>query len=251
MEPPDALAVLGLAGPAGPGEVKRAYRRLARELHPDRGGDPDRFRDVQVAYEAIRAGTDAQAAGPRPQVRVAGVDQRWWESPGAWHERLVDTRDVDLERTVAGPATRVGVDLLASLLHDPAGEAGPVRPVRVHSRAPASRLHRIVTWLQPDLLATISVGPAPDGPRPGHDVRVVLRAPAGRGRRVAAEAPLPTGWTRRRGSDVVAIRRDLRPSRVPAETAVRVAREVRACCDTLAWPMDDWFVLRPATDRPT
>ncbi len=251
MEPPDALVALGLRGPADAREVKRAYRRLARELHPDHGGDVDRFRDVQRAYEAIRGGTDARVTGPRAQVRVAGVDQRWWEAPGAWHEQAVDTDGVDLSRSVTGAATRVDVDLLASLLHEPDVESGPVRPVRVHSRAPGSRLHRIVTWLQPDLLSTISAAPAPDGARPGHDVRVVLRAPGGRGRRVAAEAPLPTGWTRRRGSDVVAIRRDLRPSRAPAETAVRVAREVATSCATLGWPMDDWFVLRPATDRPT
>lgn len=249
MEPAEALEVLGLAGPVGPRDVKLAYRRLARELHPDRGGDAERFRHVQLAFETIRDGTDARVDGPRAQVRVAGVDHRWWETPGAWHERPVDTEHVDLGRSPDGAATRADVDLLASLLHDPTD--GPVRPVQLHSRAPGSRLHRIVTWLQPDLLAALSVAPAPDGIRPDHDVRVELRASAGRGRRIAADATIPASWTRTRGTDAVTIRRDLRPSRQPDETAVRVAREVAACCDAIRWPLDDWFVLRPATNRPT
>src|SRR6266487_2133426 len=37
-------------------EVKRAYRRLARELHPDVNPDPEtqeRFKEIGVAYEVL------------------------------------------------------------------------------------------------------------------------------------------------------------------------------------------------------
>lgn len=34
-------------------EVRRAYRRLAAEHHPDRGGDPDRFREITVARDLL------------------------------------------------------------------------------------------------------------------------------------------------------------------------------------------------------
>jgi curved DNA-binding protein CbpA len=34
-------------------ELKRAYRRLLRETHPDTGGDPVRFHAVQIAWELI------------------------------------------------------------------------------------------------------------------------------------------------------------------------------------------------------
>jgi hypothetical protein len=32
-------------------DIRRAYRRLALQMHLDRGGDPDRFHALQAAYE--------------------------------------------------------------------------------------------------------------------------------------------------------------------------------------------------------
>jgi curved DNA-binding protein CbpA len=37
-------------------QVKAAYRRLARQRHPACGGDPERFKEVQAAYERAMAG---------------------------------------------------------------------------------------------------------------------------------------------------------------------------------------------------
>jgi len=45
--------VLGLRKGAPAAEIKRAYRARARELHPDKGGDPLAFAKVQVAYEIL------------------------------------------------------------------------------------------------------------------------------------------------------------------------------------------------------
>ena len=47
--------VLGLSPGASESEIKAAYRRLAREFHPDSGtpGDVERFREVQEAYETL------------------------------------------------------------------------------------------------------------------------------------------------------------------------------------------------------
>lgn len=51
----EAYALLGLDPyRTTPQEVTRAYRALARLHHPDTGGDPDRMKAINAAYELIR-----------------------------------------------------------------------------------------------------------------------------------------------------------------------------------------------------
>lgn len=49
----DPYRVLGLHSGASMRVVKAAYRALAQDTHPDRGGDPEQFKKVQEAYERI------------------------------------------------------------------------------------------------------------------------------------------------------------------------------------------------------
>lgn len=57
-DPKDLYAVLGVAKTATEAEIKKAYRRLAKELHPDlTGGDAaksEQFKAVSAAYDLLR-----------------------------------------------------------------------------------------------------------------------------------------------------------------------------------------------------
>jgi molecular chaperone DnaJ len=51
----DLYRILGVSTQAAPGDIKRAYRRIAFNVHPDVGRrpDPERFREVHEAYEIL------------------------------------------------------------------------------------------------------------------------------------------------------------------------------------------------------
>ncbi|RHY28752.1 hypothetical protein DYB32_005737 [Aphanomyces invadans] len=44
---------LGVPKNASAADIKKAYRKLALKNHPDKGGDPELFKNITVAYEAL------------------------------------------------------------------------------------------------------------------------------------------------------------------------------------------------------
>lgn len=64
----DYYQTLGVTRRATPDELKRAYRKLASQHHPDRGGDTARFQEIQAAYDTLSDPQKRQQYdNPQPQ----------------------------------------------------------------------------------------------------------------------------------------------------------------------------------------
>ena len=50
----DYYSVLGVSKTATQDEIKRAYRNLVMENHPDKGGDHTKFSMINEAYETLK-----------------------------------------------------------------------------------------------------------------------------------------------------------------------------------------------------
>ena len=82
----DFYAVLGVARDAHEGEIKKAYRKLAMEHHPDRNnGDKaaeEKFKQITEAYEVLR---DPEKRAAFDRYGMAGVRGRGGPGPDAMH----------------------------------------------------------------------------------------------------------------------------------------------------------------------
>jgi curved DNA-binding protein len=64
----DYYEILGVPKSATQEEIKKAYRKLASQHHPDRGGDTKKFQELQAAYDTISDPEKrAQYDNPQPQ----------------------------------------------------------------------------------------------------------------------------------------------------------------------------------------
>ena len=70
--------VLGVAKTASADEIKKAYRKLASQHHPDKGGDTAKFQEIQTAYDTLSdPAKRAEYDNPNPFAGNAG---------GGWQE---------------------------------------------------------------------------------------------------------------------------------------------------------------------
>lgn len=64
----DLYAILGVTKDATPDQLKKAYRKLASQHHPDKGGDTTKFQEIQTAYDTLSDPQKRQMYdNPQPQ----------------------------------------------------------------------------------------------------------------------------------------------------------------------------------------
>lgn len=50
---PDYYAILGISKTASEEEIKKAYRDLCKTHHPDKGGDPEKMKEINISYDIL------------------------------------------------------------------------------------------------------------------------------------------------------------------------------------------------------
>ncbi len=232
-----AAHLLGLSLPCSPGQVKRAYRRQARQHHPDRGGDARVFDALQRAYQRLVA--EDTAAPPVGRGRPSRSPASTPHTPS---RSELDALASD--RAVPPGRLRLDNDLLASALAR--GHHHHLHPVLAASRAPGSLLNGAASVLATDLTATLAITTALTDLREPV-VRIELTGGARRARRALERAPLDGVWTRSRRSSTTRLSSTLAPSDDRHATAGVVTLRVARLLDHLAWPLPQW-TLTPADD---
>ncbi len=111
MEHQDPRAVLGLPVDATRGEAQRAFRRLARQTHPDAGGNAAAFQAVAGAWAKLGVllppERPAVRVQPSPHVRAYQADDRrvvWAEArptPDPVRRDFAAVLDAELARLAA------------------------------------------------------------------------------------------------------------------------------------------------------
>ncbi len=114
----DYYAVLGVRRDASQEEIKKAFRRLARELHPDVNPDPktqERFKEINAAYEVLSDPQKKQVydlgGDPLSQSGGAGGAGGFGAgasatSPTSWTRSSARRRSADRARAPAAARTR-------------------------------------------------------------------------------------------------------------------------------------------------
>ena len=113
----DPYRTLGVSRKASEAEIRTAYRKLAKEYHPDTGGDTEKFKEVTNAYEQIKSG-NVHVNDPFSQ---GGFNTRadfgeqfnsifGQQFGGHWHSQRQGNRDVNISYNITLEEVYKGVN---------------------------------------------------------------------------------------------------------------------------------------------
>ncbi len=92
----DYYDVLGVKKTASADEIKKAFRRLARKHHPDAGGDEEKFKELNEAYEVLSDEEKRKQYDQYGQYFSGGVPPGYGAGPGAPGAGGFSYQNVDL-----------------------------------------------------------------------------------------------------------------------------------------------------------
>lgn len=249
MDGDRARELLGLGEDADVHAVKRAFRTLAHDLHPDRGGDPGAFQDVHVAYRQLIARLERPVRPPAPRVargRPSRAERSTPTRPDVTDATAPLVALTTLERSALTSrrraSTQLDRDALARSLLD--------GHLLLASRAPGSRFNRFATLLDISTISTLSADPS--------GIRLTARSRAARRAVTTLDLSTVVGttWSRRRGDAVTVLSAtcsDPRGNHDEGEGDVAdvmihtrderlraTADAVTVLLDALDWPLRSW-----------
>jgi len=158
----DYYAALGVSSTASAKEITKAYRKLAREHHPDAsGGSEDRFKEISAAYDVI-GDEDKRKEYDRGRRMGPASAGGFASGPGGYNVQFDDFDDLDLSGlfgNLFGRGRR-------------GGGGGPVPMRGVDQEA---RIHLGFREAIDGVTTTVHLGGGPDG----DSRRVKVRVPRG------------------------------------------------------------------------
>ncbi len=235
-----AARLLEVTLPCADGQLKRAYRRLARQHHPDRGGDVRIFHQLQAAFERL---AEEDAAQP---VVTRGRPSRMPATAPRTPSRS-DLAAIDLDLAIPDRPTPLRPSLLASALARPHPAA--LHPLHAVSRAPGTWLNRAAAILADDLTSTVDIEVADDD-RGRQVVAIEVTAAARRARHALDAVALEGEWIRRRRTSTVQLSSSLEPGTDRARTAVATTVRLVRLLEAASWPLEQWLLTPSANGRP-
>lgn len=75
----DYYKILGVSNTASQDEIKKAYRKLAMQYHPDRGGDHNKFAEINSAYDTL-SDPNKRKEYDNPQTQFDNSRQQYYNS---------------------------------------------------------------------------------------------------------------------------------------------------------------------------
>jgi len=113
----DYYSRLGVNKQASPDEIKKAYKKLAMQHHPDRGGDQATFQQINEAYDTLKDPQKRQQYdNPQPEIHMnaQNFEDVFSQFFGQRRQQVRRNRDIKIGINLTLREVATGKDVLAT-----------------------------------------------------------------------------------------------------------------------------------------